>query len=331
MKPRAIYIVDAEMFPLVFGPAEQSDLASRLQFVAPPLTAAQVARGGAFDDVTIMLSSWSPPVLDDAMLGRFPNLRAIFHAAGSVKPFVTDAVWRRGIRVSSAAQVNAIPVAEFTLSQIIFCLKHGWQRVHEVRTGTHFRREDDAVPGTCGATLGLLSLGHTGRLVAERLQSLDATVLAYDPYFPVARAQELGVTLCDLDEVFARSDVVSCHTPLLAETAGMIRGRHFALMPRGASFINTARGAIVDETEMVAVFARRPDLCAVLDVTWPEPPPPDSPLRALPNIVLTPHIAGSLGREYRRIGRMMVDEVTRYLAGEPLQGEIRPEQIPLIA
>ncbi len=332
MNPRAIYIVDAEIFPLVFGPAERNDLAARLDFSGPPLTAAELAEApGPFDAIEVMISSWSPPVMDEKMLARFPRLRAIFHAAGSIKPFATEALWRRGIRVSSAARVNAIPVAEFTLSQIIFCLKHGWQRVFEVRAGSHFRREDESVPGTFGATVGLLSLGHTGRLVAERLRTLDVTVLAYDPYFPAEQAHAFGVTLCGLDEVFARSDVISCHTPLLAETTGMIRARHFALMRPGAAFINTARGAVVDETEMSAVLARRPDLFAVLDVTFPEPPAPDSPLRRLPNVVLTPHIAGSLGREYRRIGRMVVEEVDHYLRGQPLRGEVTSDQLALIA
>ncbi len=332
MSLRAIYVVDAEIFPLVFSPAEQQALAARLDFIAPPLTAADLASTTVpLDTVEVILSSWSPPVMDEHMLARFPKLRAIFHAAGTVKPFVTAALWQRGIRVSSAARVNAVPVAEFTVSQIVFCLKHGWQRVFEVRAGSHFRREDESVPGIHGATIGLLSLGHTGRLVAQRLQPLEAEVLACDPFVPPEQAREWGATLCGLDEVFARSDVVSCHTPLLPETTGMIRARHFASMRPGASFINTARGAVVNEPEMVAVLSRRPDLFAVLDVTAPEPPAPDSPLRQLPNVVLTPHIAGSLGREYQKIGRMMADEVERYLRGKPLLGEVTPDQIPLIA
>jgi phosphoglycerate dehydrogenase-like enzyme len=332
MKLRTIFLLDAETFPLVFGAAEQAELAAALDFVAPPLPAAELETAEAqFGAVEAILSSWSVPVMDERMLARFPKLRVVFHAAGTVKPFVTEALWRRGIRVSSAARVNAIPVAEFTLSQVIFCLKHGWQRVFEVRAGTHFRRQDESVPGTCGSTVGLLSLGHTGRLVAERLRPLEVKVIAYDPHFSPADAAKLGVELCGLEEVFARSDVISCHTPLLPETTGMIRGRHFSLMRPGAAFLNTARGAVVDEGEMISVLRRRPDLFAVLDVTWPEPPPPDSPLRSLANVVITPHIAGSLGREYRRIGRMVVEEVGRYVRREPMLGEVTPEQIPLIA
>ena len=332
MRLRAIFLLDTETFPLVFGSVEREELATALDFAAPPITAAALETAEVpFDAVEAIVSSWSVPVMDERMLARFPKLRVVFHAAGTVKPFVTEALWRRGIRVSSAARVNAIPVAEFTLSQIIFCLKHGWQRVFEVRAATHFRRQDDSVPGTYGSTVGLLSLGHTGRLVAERLRSLDVKVVAYDPHIAPAEAAKLGVELCGLEEVFGRSDVISCHTPLLPETTGLIQAHHFERMRRGASFINTARGAVVNEGEMIAVLRRRPDLFAVLDVTWPEPPGSDSPLRGLPNVVITPHIAGSLGREYLRIGRMVVEEVGRYSRGDPMLGEVTPEQIPLIA
>jgi phosphoglycerate dehydrogenase-like enzyme len=331
MKPRAIYVADADIFPKVFGPEERQQLGALLDFVASPLDATDLSITGApLDTVEVMLSSWSAPVLDESLLARFPKLQVLFHAAGTVKPFVTDALWRRGIRVASAARVNAVPVAEFALSQIIFCLKHGWQHVHEIKAGAGFQKHD-AATGAYESTIGLLSLGHTGRLVAERLRMLDVSVIAYDPYFPADGARQLGVKLCGLDEVFARSEVVSCHTPLLPETLGMLGARHFSAMKPGATFINTARGAVVNETEMISVLCTRPDLFAVLDVTWPEPPAPDSPLRTLPNVVLTPHIAGSLGREYRRIGRMITDEVRRYLAGEPLLGEITSDQIPLIA
>jgi len=320
------------MFPQAFSPAAQAALAARVELVAPPLTAAAVeAATGEFAGVEIVISSWSPPVFHEALLRRLPDLRAVFHAGGSVKSMVTDALWRRGIRVTSAAQANAIAVADFTISQTIFCLKHGWQRVAEMRAGGEFRREDDAPCGVRGGVVGLLSLGHTGRLVAERLRALDVAVLGYDPYVAPEVARQANVRLAGLDEVFSASDVVSCHTPLLAETTGMLRGRHFARLRRGAAFINTARGAVVNEPELAEVLARRPDLVAVLDVTWPEPPARDSPLRRLANVVLTPHIAGSIGREYQRIGDMILADLDHYSRGEPLRGEVTPEQIPLIA
>jgi len=141
----------------------------------------------------------------------------------------------------------------------------------------------------------------------------------------------LGVELVTLDAIFRRSDVVSLHSPWLPETEGMLTGAHFASMKERATFINTARGAIVREEEMIAVLQARPDLWAILDVTYPEPPAPDSPLYTLPNVVLTPHIAGVLDDECQRMGQTMVEELRRFLAGEPMEYEITQAQAKLLA
>ena len=157
------------------------------------------------------------------------------------------------------------------------------------------------------------------------LRAFDLRVIAYDPFVSPAEAAEVGVTLVSLEELFARSDVVSLHPPLLEETVGMVTGQHIAQMKRGATFINTARGEVVREDEMIEVLKRRPDLLAVLDVASEEPPHEDSPLYTLPNVVLTPHIAGSVGQECRRMGQCMVEELARYLAGQPLQWPVTRE------
>ena len=332
MSPPAFYLLDPAAFAEVFGPAEQEHLAAHFDFLSPGPAAALTAFSAAdLARVEVIFSGWGVPVMDAVFLEKLPHIRAVFHAAGTVKTFVTPALWARSVRVTGAARANAIPVAEFTLAQVIFALKHGWQRVAEIRTQRSFRKSDPTMPGSCGSTVGLLSLGHTGRLVAERLRALEVNVLAYDPHVAPEDAARLGVTLCSLDEIFARADVVTCHTPLLPDTTHLLRRAHFARMKPGATFINTARGAIVHEPELIAVLRARADLTAVLDVTDPEPPAPNSPLFTLPNVVLTPHIAGSLGPECLRLGRMMVEEADRYLRGEPLIGEIFADQIPFLA
>src|SRR4051812_9837918 len=215
MKPKALYLLDAETFAAAFGPSERQELAALVDFVAPPLTA-ETWRGCGPQrhDVEIIFSGWGTPLMDAAFLAEFPKLRAVFHAAGSVKNFATDALWARGVRVTCAAAINAIPVAEFTLSQIIFCLKHGWQRVREVREERRFRKEDEHMPSVYGSTVGLLSLSRTGRRVAAHLRQLDVKVIAYDPIVSQSEAKSLGIRIESLDDVFARADVVSCHTPL---------------------------------------------------------------------------------------------------------------------
>jgi phosphoglycerate dehydrogenase-like enzyme len=159
-------------------------------------------------------------------------------------------------------------------------------------------------------------------MVAERLRAFDVRVIAYDPFATPEAAADLSVELCTLEALFERSDVVSCHTPWLPETVGLLNGALFRRMKPGASFINTARGAVVNEAELIEVLGARDDLFAVLDVTYPEPPAVDSPLYTLPNVLLTPHIAGSMDDECRRMGRMMVDELDRWLRGEPLRHRV---------
>ena len=182
------------------------------------------------------------------------------------------------------------------------------------------------VPGCYRRTVGLVSLGLIARTLLKLLAPFDLDVLVYDPYISGEAAETMGTTKVSLEELFRRSDVVSVHTPMMDETRGMIEGGHITSMRTGATFINTARGGVVRESELIEVLKQRPDLQAVLDVTDPEPPAADSPLYSLENVVLTPHIAGSVGNECRRMGQYMVDELKRYLAGEPLKWQVTPER-----
>lgn len=328
----AAYILEAAAFPLIYGKPERLELGKLLNFSLPPLTK-ETWGGyrGELGEIDVVYSGWGSPVLDSAFLDALPALKVVFHGAGTVKPYVTDEFWERGIRITSAARANAIPVAEFTLSQVIFSLKHGWQAAAATRKARRFVRNDSLVPSVYDSTVGLISLGHTGRLVAERLAGLDVEIWAFDPYISARDAAALGVKTCSLLDLFARSDVVSCHTPLLPETKHLLGEEHFSAMKPGATFINTARGSVVNEPAMISVLARRPDIFAVLDVTDPEPPQENSPLFTLPNVVVTPHIAGSIGPECRRMGRMMVEETVRYLSGSPLLGELYKKQLSLLA
>jgi phosphoglycerate dehydrogenase-like enzyme len=322
---RGLYILDREAFDLVYGPDEQRDIASLVDIIAPLQTRQAVqADRSILADVEVIFSGWGAPVMDEAFLSATPKLRAVFYGAGSVRSFVTEAFWKREILLSTAATANAVPVSEYTLAAILFSLKHGWKYARQVREKKTFPARD-RVPGCYDSTVGLISLGLIGRLVVERLRPFDLRVLAYDPYVDIEYARQQEVELVLLGELFRRSDVVSLHAPHLKETEGLITGAHLASMKPGATFINTARGAIVREPEMIEVLRQRPDLQAILDVTDPEPPAPDSPLYTLPNVVLTPHIAGSMDDECRRMGRYMVEELRRYLAGKPLRWQVTPE------
>lgn len=202
-------------------------------------------------------------------------------------------------------------------------------KIKEIRTYPPIPHPN--IRGAFGSKVGLISLSTVGRRVNELLKHFDLKVLAYDPFVSEAEAKELNVKLCSLEEIFENADVVSLHSPLLEETKGMITGEHIATMKEHAAFINTARGAIVKESEMLEVLKQRPDLTAFLDVTYPEPPNPDSDLYTLPNVALTPHIAGSEGKETGRMGTFMLEEFRRYLKGEKLNWEVTEEAYNFMA
>jgi phosphoglycerate dehydrogenase-like enzyme len=328
---KALYLLDHESFDLIYGQPERDDIAALLDIYAPVQTKKMLAADSSIlGQAEVIMSGWGMARMDEAFLRAAPRLKAVFFASGSVKSFVTDASWGRGVIVSSAWAANAVPVAEYTLSQILFGLKQCWHYSRAYRQG---RRHPgvSGVLGAYGGVVGLISLGMIGRLVCEHLKRFDVKVIAYDPFISSERAKELGVELCGLDELFRRADVVSHHTPDLPETRGMITGEHLRSMKQKATFINTARGAVVRQDEMLAALAERKDLTAVLDVTTPEVPQADSPLWTLENVILTPHIAGSQGQECRRMARYMVEELRRYLAGRPLAWAVTKEMAARMA
>lgn len=296
-------------------------------WLSDPIDATQLASKPQLAAKTeILFSGWGAPVLTAERLRAMPRLQAIFYAGGATDYFMTEEAWARGIVLSSAISANALPVVEFTYAQIIMCLKRVWQHVRELR---QTRRWQKSEPGatTFGARVGVVSLGEIGWRLAEKLGQLEVDVLAYDIHHDDALAQRCGVRYASLEEIFSTCDVVSLHTPLRQSTFQMIdRGLLMSLKP-GASIINTARGGLIDEIALVEMLQSRKDVLAVLDVVDPEPPATNNPLYDLDNAVVTPHIAGSLGRECERMGQRMLEECARYVCGVPLKYEVRPREI----
>jgi len=324
-RAKGIIILEAKSLSMIYGADELRDIAELVDLVAPPQTREAVyANPTLMHDVEVLFSGWGPPVLDAEFLSYAPALRAVFYGAGSVCGIVTDAVWERGITVSSAYGANAVPVAEYTLASILFSLKHAWRLSQQMRLQKRLV-DREAAPGNYGSRVGLISLGAIGRRVLELLAPFDLEIAVYDPFLTRPMANSLGVELLSLEEIFSTCNVVSLHAPLLEETEGMIGGDHFRRMLPGAAFINTARGELVRENEMLEVLAERPDLQAVLDVSTHEAEATDSPLYRLPNVFVTPHIAGSTGNECHRMGRYMVDECRRFLLRQPLHWQITRE------
>ncbi len=324
-RPIAAYIMARDSFGKVYTADQRAEISDLVDVDDNCFTPAQaLASPEMLGRVELILSGWGGPKLDAKFLAGAPNLKAVFYGAGATSDIVTSAAWRRGIVVTCAYAANATPVAEYCFATTIFSLKRGWQYMRSVSQDRTFHQR---LPtrGAYESTVGLVSMGMTARKFRELLALTDVRVLAYDPYLDAREAEELGVTSVGLAELFELSDVVSIHTPLLPETAGLISKRELGLMRSGATLINTARGRIINQTDLIEVLQCRRDIYAVLDVTDPEPPPPDSPLYDMPNVVLTPHIAGSLDGECARMGRDMIAELRRYLCGEPLVWAVTPE------
>ncbi|NUR52083.1 MAG: hydroxyacid dehydrogenase [Hamadaea sp.] len=320
-RPQALLVMRPDSFRLQFGPEEMRRLKSLADLGDPiwsddldaPHTRARLAA------TEVLLTSWGCPTLTPERLDAAPKLRAVLHCAGSVRSLVSDEVWNRGILVTSGAEANATPVAEFTLAAIIFAGKKAHVLAAEARANradwySVAAREDLS---NFGRTIGVLGFSRIGRRVVERLQTLDtAEVLVTDPYADAASVTAAGGRLVDLDELLTRSEILSLHLPELPQTRNAIGVRELALLPDGATVINTARGGVIDHAALERECATG-RLNAILDVTEPEPLPEDSLLYQLPNVMITPHIAGSLGSETRRMSAQALDELERFIAGEP--------------
>ncbi|KKB08117.1 hydroxyacid dehydrogenase [Devosia chinhatensis] len=281
----------------------------------------------------ILVTGWGCPMLTPDVLRAAPNLRLIAHAAGTVKFTVDASAYGRGIHVTHAAEANAVPVAEFTLAAILFANKRTFE-LRDLYRADPSRRSSyalmDANIGNFRRTIGLVGASRIGRKVASMLAGFDFTVILYDPFVQAGDPVTDYAELVDLDVLMARADLVSVHAPSLPSTRGMIGSRQLKLMREGAGFINTARGALIDEAALLAEL-QTGRIHAVIDVTDPEIPEAGSPFFALPNVFLTPHIAGAIGTERARLGLMAVEEVERFVRGEPMLYEIAPELLERLA
>ncbi|MGN7949441.1 hydroxyacid dehydrogenase [Microbacterium sp. 22215] len=299
-----------EVFDLLFDDARLS----RLRALSPSTRLA--IDDGDLSDTEILVTSWGAPRLDADLLDRMPRLRAVVHAAGSVQQLVSDELWERGITVTSAADANAVPVAEYTFATIILAFKRAFVHMRSPSTVLEWRDLVGSTRyGSVGRTVGIVGFSRIGRRVVRMLGQLDGIrILVADPFVSPQAVADAGAELLPLDEMLDQVDVLSLHAPALPETRHMIGAAELAALHDGATVINTARGWILDHDALLAECASG-RLDAVLDVTEPDPLPTDSPLRALPNVALTPHIAGSMGNEARRLADSALDDVEALLRG----------------
>ena len=270
-------------------------------------------------EVEAIFSCWGMLSLTEAQLDQLPNLKAVFYAGGSVNGF-SEPLLERGITICNAAEANAIPVAEFCLAQILLACKRVHLNTYLCRQGPWKQSEMPVGKGAYGETIALLGIGAISRYLLKLLKPFNLRVIGVSDYLNEEQAQEMGIDqLVSIEQAFREGYVVSNHLADWPSNKGSLTKEMLASMRQGATFINTGRGAQVDEEGMIDVLEQRLDLTALLDVQHPEPPEAGSRLFGLPNVHMTSHIAGSTNDEVQRMADFMLDDFGRWLNGEPLR------------
>lgn len=323
-KPKLLAAMRHELPAGFFGSEEWARLAAVTDIVSrEAFTDFDGAAGAAaLRDADILLAAWGVPPLNQERLDRAPNLKMVAYAAASVRVVAPPPFWRRGILITSAVSAMAVPVAEFTFAAIVMCGKDVF-RIRDVHRqqrgmggfGTRISMDLSHL-GNFRRRIGIVGASRIGRLTIDMLVCANFAVAVYDPFLSAEEASAMGATKMELHDLLAWSDTVSLHAPVLPETRHMIGARELALMADNAVLINTARGWLIDHDALLAVV-QTGRLRVLIDTPDPEPLPPESPFYDLPNVVLTPHIAGAQGNELRRLADLAITEIERFVAGEP--------------
>ncbi len=280
-------------------------------------------------DADIAVTSWDCPLLTNDIIGEAPGLKLVVHAAGSVKGIVTEELWDRGIRVVSAAAALGRGVAETAVGLTIASLKNIFN-LNRLTSMGGWNNQNYTVRDIYDLKIGVIGAGHAGRHYIKLMKNFEVDILLYDPTMDENDCDRLGVDKASLSAIMSECDVVSIHAPSLPVTRHMINSENLSKMKDGAVLINTARGTLINEDDLIREL-RRGRITACLDVTDPEPPSELNELRLIPNAILTPHIAGAVTNGRKRIGALALSEIRSYLENAGLEYEVLRSQLGRLA
>ncbi len=336
---KVLYVCTAGHTRRVFRPGKYEEMCERFDVTAnngaANWSSEEVAeRAGGMDAI---VTGWGAPPMIPAVFEAAPDLQIIAHSAGSVHHLIPDEIAAqfvipRGITVFSANNAIARNVAESAVGMLLMTMRHWVQFSNWYHETGHWRNPlyDPNGQFLQGSTVGVVSASKVGREVIRLLEPWDVTILVYDPYLSAEDAAQMGVESVGLDELFERADHVTVHAPSTPETEGMIGATQLALLRDGATLVNTSRGSVIDHAALVAeARARRINVC--LDVTTPEPLPPDHALRGLDNVIITPHCSGAGFYGYYEIGDTTVQALMDCFAGRPVEGAVPMDRFETIA
>ncbi len=257
---------------------------------------------------------------DGKLLSHAKKLRVIGRAGVGVDNIDLEAATHKGIAVMNTPGANAVAVAEQTLGMMLAMARHLCRADALMHAG---KWEKKSLQGTelRGKTLGIIGLGRIGMEVARRARSFGMELVAHDPFVSVTVAKEQGIRLAGLEELYAAADYITLHVGLTPQTTGMINAASIAKMKKGVRLVNCARGELVNEADLAQALKQGQVAAAAIDV-FAEEPPKTSPLLALENVVLTPHVGGSTREAQEAVGVQIAQQVKEYLKHGVIQNAV---------
>jgi phosphoglycerate dehydrogenase-like enzyme len=267
-----------------------------------------ISEGVVYKEVEYAFGTWGVPNFSsDEIKQYFPSLKVLFYGAGSVQYFAKPFFMSK-VRIFSAWAANAVPVAEYATSQVVLANKGYFKFENCFRESgrVEAKKLESQYPGNFKTKVGILGAGMIGRMMIERLNSYDLELLVFDPFMSEEQAKELGVKKSDLNTIFSECQTITNHLAKNEATNGIINYEHFSKMKDYTTFMNTARGTIVNEEDLKRAMRENDTLVAILDVLDPdEERSKDDDIFTIPNIIITPHCAGSQTLELKRMGDYM--------------------------
>lgn len=278
----------------------------------------------------VIITSWGSAKIDKKVLDVCPDLKAVIHGAGSIKPIISDEFIQKNIRITNSAVAIGEGVAETALGFAISACKGFYQLDKDTKSGLWDENIRLRVKDFYDIKIGVISGGFVGRHMVKLLGNFHVDVLMYDPTLTKEEIREIGAEKVSLEELMANSDVVSIHAPSIPATDNMINKDNLSLMKDGAVLINTSRGTVINEEDLIKEL-KKGRLFACIDVTNPEPPSKDNQLRFMDNVILTPHIAGTVSNGMKRIALHVCEELERLEKGEKMRTEVDLSNISNLA
>lgn len=281
----------------------------------------------AIKDVDVLITGWGFASCIDGPLHNNTSLKMIAHTAGSVGDLVDFEAYDKGIKIVSGNKLFAESVAEGTIAYMMAALRKIPTEVYGLKEGLWRHPEVPSTKGLLDREIGIIGYGMISQNLMRMLQVFRCRFKIFSQ-FPMDEEflKSVNATKVDtLEEIFSTCSIVSLHSALNEKTKGLIGKEHFDLLPEGALFVNTARGAIIRQKEMEQFLVERPDVTAILDVYSPEPPEADNVMRSLKNVYLMPHRGGPTNDRFPHIGRKVVEDIIHFAKGEPLELEITRE------